>query len=608
MIWGVNIADQAAEATRSRDWPSAVAIHSRGRPTADVAGRRQRGRRWTLALPPLATLTVVLAGIGSASFWRDEAATLTATRRSLPELLRMLRHVDAVHGTYYLMMWPVVHLFGTSEFVMRFPSAVAMTMAAFGVALIGRRLGSWPTGLLAGLVFATLPMTSRYGQEARSYALVTAVAVLASYLLIRLIEEPGRRWLIPYGAALTALGLLNFFALLIIPAHAVSLTAWRRRAARSGTGRGWPVAAAAACAAVLPIAALAWSERQQLAWLMRPRLADVFALVTMITGSGAAFLLVAALCIAGATDRDRHGAGATDRGQRGAGTTDRGQRGRTGRAAGRSAIWLAGPWLVMPVCLLMSVSEIKPVYVDRYVVFCLPAVALLAGAGLTIQGKYWRIAALSMLVLLALPMQHAIRQPWGHGDDIKAAARLLRVLARPGDAVVYRKPGARDIGAGYRYGFTKLRDVGLAKSAVAAGNLSGTEIPVATIERRLRTAERVWVVHVGYAPAGPMLVRPARFRLIGKWFVNDIALRLYEKRGDGNLHHGKSAEWDGTSREPDGASREPDGAGREATMRLMTWIVWPGPPEQRRPAGPAFGEPPPPVPCRLGCAVMAPTR
>src|SRR6266536_2235494 len=444
-----------------------------------LAASPDHGRRdWRLALPPLATLAATVLGISGASFWRDEAATLSATRRSLPEMVRMLGHVDAVHALYYLMMWPLAHLFGTSELVMRLPSAIAMAVAAFGVALIGRRLGTWQTGLLAGLVFAALPMTSRYGQEARSYALVTAIAVLSSYLLIRLIEEPGRRWLIPYGAALTALGLLNFFALLIIPAHAVSLTAWRRRAARSGTGRGWPVAAAAACAAVLPIAALDWSARQQLAWLMRPRLADVFALVTMITGSGAAFLLVAALCIAGATDR----------GQRGAGTTDRGQRGRTGRAAGRPVIWLAGPWLVMPVCLLMSVSEIKPVYVDRYVVFCLPAVALLAGAGLTIQGKYWRIAALSMLVLLALPMQHAIRQPWGHGDDIKAAARLLRVLARPGDAVVYRKPGARDIGAGYRYGFTKLRDVELAKSAVAAGNLSGTEIPVATIERRLRTA------------------------------------------------------------------------------------------------------------------------
>ena len=112
------------------------------------------GPRGCRSCPALLTLAVTLWGIGSASFWRDEAATLTATRRSLPEMIRMLTRVDAVHGAYYLLMWPLAHLFGTSEFVMRLPSAIAMAAAAFGTAVIGRRLGSPRTGLLAGLVLA----------------------------------------------------------------------------------------------------------------------------------------------------------------------------------------------------------------------------------------------------------------------------------------------------------------------------------------------------------------------------------------------------------------------------------------------------------------------
>ncbi|HKB29740.1 MAG TPA: glycosyltransferase family 39 protein, partial [Streptosporangiaceae bacterium] len=144
---------------------------------------------WMPIVPALVTLAVTLWRIGAASFWRDEAATLTAARRQLPEMIRMFARVDAVHGAYYLVIWPLAHLFGTSEFVMRLPSAIAMAAAAFGTAVIGRRLGSPQTGLLAGLVFAALPMTSRFGQEARSYAMVTAVAVLASYLLLRGIGE-----------------------------------------------------------------------------------------------------------------------------------------------------------------------------------------------------------------------------------------------------------------------------------------------------------------------------------------------------------------------------------------------------------------------------------
>ncbi len=106
-----------------------------------------RWRAWVWVLPGLATFAVTMWGIGSASFWRDEAATVSATRRPLPALLRMLGHVDAVHGAYYLLMWPLAHVVGTSEVVMRLPSAAAMAGAACGVAANGRRLGCWQAGL-----------------------------------------------------------------------------------------------------------------------------------------------------------------------------------------------------------------------------------------------------------------------------------------------------------------------------------------------------------------------------------------------------------------------------------------------------------------------------
>ena len=145
-------------------------------------------------LPPVATFVIMLWGITGASYWRDEAATLSAVQRPLGDLLRMLGNIDAVHGAYYLLIWVFVRVGGTGELVTRLPSAVAMAGAAAAVAALGRRLVSPRAGLASGLVFAILPPVSMYGQDARPYAIVVMLAAVASYLLVRaMAAERGHR-------------------------------------------------------------------------------------------------------------------------------------------------------------------------------------------------------------------------------------------------------------------------------------------------------------------------------------------------------------------------------------------------------------------------------
>jgi mannosyltransferase len=82
-----------------------------------------------------------------------------------------------------------------------------MAVASSGVSAIGRRLVSVRAGLAGGLLFAVLPEVSWYAQDARSYAIVTALAVAASYLLVRVLESgASTRWLTAYAACLAALG------------------------------------------------------------------------------------------------------------------------------------------------------------------------------------------------------------------------------------------------------------------------------------------------------------------------------------------------------------------------------------------------------------------
>ena len=130
-----------------------------------------------------------MAGLGvwglarDSSMGNDEVATRWAALLSLHQLARLLRHVDAVHGLYYLLMhgWMAV---GTSPAVMRIPSVISMAVAVALTVIIGRRLtGSGWAGLFAGLIVALTPAISYYAQTARSYALVFA-CVLGSTLAL----------------------------------------------------------------------------------------------------------------------------------------------------------------------------------------------------------------------------------------------------------------------------------------------------------------------------------------------------------------------------------------------------------------------------------------
>ncbi len=53
------------------------------------------------------------------------------------------------------------------------------------------------------------PSVTRYAQEARSYATVSALVVIATYLLVRALEDRRRRWWVGYGAAIALARLFN---------------------------------------------------------------------------------------------------------------------------------------------------------------------------------------------------------------------------------------------------------------------------------------------------------------------------------------------------------------------------------------------------------------
>ncbi|WP_067475478.1 glycosyltransferase family 39 protein [Actinomadura hibisca] len=476
----------------------------------------------------LAALAVGVVGVGGPSFWLDEAATVSVTGRPTADMLRVFERLDLVHALYYLVMRPWVVLFGTGEAALRLPGVLATAGAAAGVAVIGRRLAGTLAGLAAGLVFAGSVTATLHAQEARPYAMVAAAAVLATYLLVRALDAEGSRrrwWWAGYGASIVVVSLFNLDAVLLVPAHGCALLLSRSRPA--GALWRWLVAAGSAGVLLVPFAVAAFDQKVQVDWLPAPSPRTVWKTVEFLAGGPWPVYAVLALAVLGAV---------------------------AGRAA-RGAVSLtavAVPWLVLPPVVLLVVSAVSdPMFMFRYVYFCVPAMALLAGAGVARLAELARplhraavpVAAGAALVLLAglsVPGHVAARRQDGKPDDLRAAAQVIRERARDGDAIVYLAGVVRWASAAYPDAFGRLRDVSLRVDPVAASNIKGRDRPPYQLVPLLARTDRVWVMasrsiqdpgDTMVARRQAMVMAAGPWRAAGTWHYRGGQMTLYVRTG-----------------------------------------------------------------------------
>jgi mannosyltransferase len=512
---------KAAAAANASAAPAGAAIGG----TAPIQKASTRYRLLMLVAPPLVTLGVCLWGIGDSSYWRDEAATMVAVDRPFGQLLRLLGHTDVEHGVYYMMLWPIVHVFGTGELATRLPSALAMTVTAAFVTAIGRRLASPAVGFAAGLVFAAMPSTTVYAQNARPDAPSVAFAAAATYILVRALQAEGRsrrRWLVAYAACMAVLGWVNVLALFLAAAHAVTVgIAVLREEDRAVSRRlaaGWLAAIVAAFALTSPVIALSYQQRAAVAWIGPPTLHMLKFLPTLLAPYpsqrtfDAPFAVLILVCIAA-----------------GLVVSAVGGKARLAERWPAGLLKVALPWLFAPGVALIIVSFAKPLYFTRYILFCVPALALLAGAGIVALGVIVGPTAMIVLALSGLSAQEAARGPSGHGENIRAADQIVAANARPGDAVIFYNPSEESLVAAYPYGFAHLDNVSQAKSPAQSNTLTGKAAPVSLIRQRLAHVQRVWLVEFKHQVPLYKDINGLGYVLIGHWNSDDLWLYLYAR-------------------------------------------------------------------------------
>ncbi|MFD0650076.1 glycosyltransferase family 39 protein [Streptomyces malaysiensis subsp. malaysiensis] len=434
------------------------------------------------------------------TMWGDESVTYQLAHRDLSQIWHTAQHIDLVHALYYAVMHEIFDLFGGGLLTLRLPSVLAMSVAASGVGLLALRLAGPRAGLLAGLVFPLLPQVQKYAQEGRSYAMVCALVTWATYALVVSVPRRARwRWAV-YGSTMLLACLLHEFAVLALVAHGVTLVVSR---VPRPVMKAWSVAAAGVVAGLSPLAIYSAGQSEQVSWIGGPVRLQYFLVVAVIGVACARAPL--------------------------------GVKGPVRLSA------LAVPILVLPGLLLLIASLVKPLFVDRYVVYGNIGIAVLLGAWMDYFHRLRRssrhawIAVVAVLAALVQPSL-SLRTPQSRSNDVTAIGATVRKAGRPGDGLLYLAGQHRILTAANPEDTRFLTDLALAQDPVSSNTLAGVELPAQEIAARMLEFDRIVAVRAAGAhslgdPREEAKASTLRrhFRAYGTTHVNGARVTVYAR-------------------------------------------------------------------------------
>jgi mannosyltransferase len=347
--------------------------------------------------------------LGSKGLWLDEAFSANYARLGANGLWQVVSGRDPNMSLYYAMLHFWVGLFGSQEAAIRSLGALLGALAIPFAVLLGTHLFGRATGLIAGLLLALNPFFVQYEQTARAYGLVILLLLISSYAFVLALERPTRARLLTYVLASALSFYAHYFAALVLLVQVGTLLALMpSRALR----RRWAIAVGAVV--VLCIPELVFASRggaHGVEWIGTPTFGDLARIPAGIAGgTGLALLLSAFACY---------------------GLLRMVLSGRRWQAA------FVFAWLLVPVVLDFVESRFgHPLFVAHYLIIVLPALLLLAAAGVAaLPRKALAVGACGLLVVVAILYTRSwYTEPSLEG--YRGATRFILGDAHSGDGIV----------------------------------------------------------------------------------------------------------------------------------------------------------------------------
>ena len=356
-------------------------------------------------------------GLANRGFWLDETFSVDFAQKSLPNLLSF-REGGTNMPLYHLLLHFWMKL-GDSEFLLRSMSVLFSVAAIPFLYAIGCRLFGRPAGLIAAWLLALNAYDLHYAQEARAYAMVVLLATISSLLLIRNLQEPPTASWALYGVFLSLTVYCHLLGLLVAVAHGLAVLCLPPR---SIPWKG--LARSAVCFALLtlPLAVrVLQAKADPLNWVPKPDASLVLSYLILCAGNGGELLLLAdaiviALFILQSTRSWW----------------------REGRSLENWSYLLVLFWFVAPLALALSISVLRPTFVPRYFLYCLPAFLLAVSSSLSRirpLALAWALGiAISILGLSAVPQSYHLA---GTFEDWRVISSSVLQQSVPGDGIFF---------------------------------------------------------------------------------------------------------------------------------------------------------------------------
>jgi mannosyltransferase len=356
--------------------------------------------------------------LGSYSLWFDEASSLRIISLPFRQFLRTT--IGGEHGNmtlYYFLMRAWIHVLGDSEAALRIPSVIFGVLTIPAVFLLGSRLFNNATGATASLLLSVHAFHVQWSREARAYSLLMFLLVLAAYLLVRALESGRTRYWIAFAVTSAMTVYAHLFAIFVLLAFALAIVAAPYQVSKRSMLLVFLIFEHLSAPMVLFVLLRYGS---QLDWIQAPTPASIFLFLLVITGGSGVVLAVVyvALCALGAIS---------------AFTRER---------------WATGlllMWLLAPPLLTLLISLATPVFDNKYMVMCVPALTLLAARGCTrlwTMARVPRLVPAAMLVIVLALSAHGTYRYFREMpmSDWRSAVRYVLANQQPADGVVFWKP------------------------------------------------------------------------------------------------------------------------------------------------------------------------
>lgn len=482
-----------------------------------------------------AGVAIRLLNLARKPFWFDECFSVEVARIDWGTFLRLLWWREANMAFYYLLLriWLIL---GHSEFFIRSLSVLLAAATLPAIYWLARMLYDRRVALITSALFTFNAFSVRYSQEARSYALFLLLATLSSAFLVAYLRESTRRYRLGYILVSVLAVYSHLYALLMILTHWLAARTFvpgekDGQETSAQLRRAWIGIALA----VLPLLIFVGKTGAgPIRWITRPSVRDLFEFYEHLSGGSTWILpvLYIAICLAPALPAGKK-------------LFERAQ----SWEAWRTQFLLI--WLFFPVALTALLSVARPVFLDRYMIFCLPPLLILVAAGLARLRHPWTLGA--ALVVLLLFSSQGVFYVYGNDFDKErdasgAATGFILDHSQPGDGVVFYIPATR-----VAYEFFRSERAGQNTASPDFTQPFGPEIlfphhaagldyrdftgkPTPELLRSMGNYPRVWVMLMNNGGANPdpttvMITGTlaGSFPRVQKWKSPKVEVQLYSK-------------------------------------------------------------------------------